>query len=110
MAGSTQEVVVIDSIGRQITLKKPGLLAQFQIVEAAGPEAAENRVYMSMILPLIYVVSIDGLPVPPPRRKSEIDALIQRLEDHGFLALRNGLEEHFADQSELDDKKAKVKE
>lgn len=94
LAKARAEVVVHDSEGRSITLRKPGVLAQYRLVEALG-DAAKNEVYTSMVLPLIYVWAIDDDHVPPATRKSQIEALIQRLDEHGIAAVVKGVQEHF---------------
>ena len=91
VARAAAETTVSDSTGRQITLKKPGILAQFRLVEAMGPEAAENSVYRYMCLPVLYVAAIDGEPVLPPTSKLELEALIQRLDEAGMLAVQQGM-------------------
>jgi hypothetical protein len=60
-----------------IRLKKPGVLAQYRLVEVLG-DSAKNEVYMAMVLPLLYVAAIDDQPNPTPTRKSEVEALFQR--------------------------------
>lgn len=82
-----QEETVTDARGRKITLRKPGVLAQFKIVEAVGPETAANQTYMQMVNPLIYVGAIDGDDVFLPATKREVEALIQRLDDDGLAAV-----------------------
>ena len=79
------EVVIVDARGRNIRLRKPSVLAQFRLVEALG-ESASNSVYMSMILPLVYVADIDGDPVRTGAKR-EIEALIQRLDEDGVTAV-----------------------
>ncbi len=69
-----------------ITVKKPGVLAQYRIVEVVG-DSAKNEVYMGMVMPLLWVTEIDGEPVPPPGTKRELEALIQRLGEDGVSAL-----------------------
>lgn len=83
-----------DARGRILTLKKPALLVQFRLTEAMGPEAAENGAYRAMCLPLMWVTAIDGEPVILPSTKLEIEALIQRLDDDGFLAIQAGIEKY----------------
>jgi hypothetical protein len=80
------ETTVTDDRGRKLTFKRPGPLAQFQIVEAMG-DAATNGTLMQMVNPLIYVVAIDGEPVFLPAKRSEVDALILKLGDEGLAAL-----------------------
>jgi len=104
VAKATAATIVHDTKGRAIELKKPGVLAQFRLIEALG-DSAKNEVYTRMVLPLIYVASIDGDLVAPATRKSEIEALIQRLDEEGIAAVVNGVNEHFGQQ---DPEKAKA--
>lgn len=104
-ASATAEV--LDERGRLITLKKPGVLAQFRLIEALG-DTAQNQVYMAMVLPLIFVSSIDGEAVIPPTRKSEVEALIQRLDEDGISAVQLGVREHYG-QSTPDEDRAAIK-
>lgn len=90
------EVTVTDAKGRTIVLKKPGTLAQFRLVELMG-ESAKNVVYMNMVLPLIFVVSIDGDSVNKAT-KPQIEALIQRLDDEGVEAVAQAVQEHWGKQ------------
>jgi hypothetical protein len=88
------EFTVTDSTGRVIKLKKPGVLAQFRLVEVLG-ESAKNQVYMGMVLPLIYVTAIDDLPVFQPTSKLEVEALIQQLDEAGCDAVMTGVQKHY---------------
>ncbi len=96
-----------DARGRTLTLKKPALLVQFRLTEAMGPEAAENGAYRAMCLPLMWVTAIDGEPVNQPSTKAEIEALIQRLDDDGFLAIQAGIEKYRAAAAEQSVQSAK---
>jgi len=87
---SKSEATVTDAKGREILLKKPGTLAQFRLVEMMG-ESAKNVVYMNMVLPLIFVASIDGDAVTKST-KAQIEALIQRLDDEGVEAVVQGVQ------------------
>lgn len=73
--------------GRTLTVRKPGVLAQYRLIEAVGPEAAANQTYMQMINPLLYLGAIDDDPVHLPVSKREVEALIYRLDDDGLGAL-----------------------
>nr|WP_251010398.1 hypothetical protein [Variovorax paradoxus] len=81
--------------GHSITLRKPGVLAQFKVVEMLGANAAVNSVFMGMVFPILYVTAIDGEPVPRCTTRNELDALIQRLDEDGVAAVMNGVQEHF---------------
>jgi hypothetical protein len=103
--GVTDEFAVEDSNGRQITLKKPGILAQYRLIEMMG-ESAKNQVYMAMVLPILYVTAIDGAPVPPPAKKSQVEALISRLDDAGVDAVMTAINERFGAANPDEDKEA----
>lgn len=81
---------VTDARGRRIGLKKPGILAQYRLVEMLG-DSARNEAFMGMILPVTFVVQIDDDEVPFPRTRRELDALIQRIDEDGLLAIQQGL-------------------
>ncbi|PKN07938.1 MAG: hypothetical protein CVU24_17995 [Betaproteobacteria bacterium HGW-Betaproteobacteria-18] len=91
---ASADVLVTDKRGRSFKLKKPGVLAQFRLVEALG-DVAKNEVYMGMVLPLIFIVAIDDDPVVQPASKLQVEALIQRLDEDGIEAVMNGVQEHF---------------
>lgn len=98
-AAAQTEFVVTDAKGRGITLKKPNLLAQFRLVQVIG-ETARNSAYMSMVSPLTYVVAIDSDPTLLPQSPRELDALIQRLDEHGYMAVIEGITKHFGGSAE----------
>ena len=95
-----QVVTVTDARGRVFSLKEPDVLAPYRIVQVVGGESAENRVYMNMIMPLLYLSTIDGDAVFTPASKREVDALIQRLGHDGVRVLRAGVETHFNEGNE----------
>lgn len=94
IAKAAAEFIVKDSAGRAITLRKPGLLAQYRLVEVLG-DNAKNEVYLNMCRPLIFIAAIDGDPVTQPTNKLQLEALIARVEDHGLSAVYAGAIEHF---------------
>lgn len=96
---------VVDARDRTLTLKKPGVLAQYRLIEALG-DSAKNEVYMNMVLPLIYVSAIDGTPVVQPNSKREVEALITRLDEEGIAAVMAGVAEHFGAPNPEKDKAA----
>lgn len=106
IAKANAESSVTDSTGRVIKIKKPGVLAQYRLVEIVGADAAKNEVYMSMVLPLIYVSEIDDKPLPQPRSKVEVDALIQRLDEAGIEAVMKGVQDAFGNADPEADKAA----
>lgn len=96
---AAREIVVNDGQGRGFTLRKPGVLAQFELIEALG-DTARNEVYMAMVLPLLFVAAIDGAPVVRPGSKAELNALIQRLDEDGIQAVMSGVMANFGSATE----------
>jgi len=93
---SVEPVVVQDTRGRKFILSKPSVLAQFRLVDILG-DTAKNETYMSMVLPLIWVTAIEeqGIeePVLLPTSRRELDALIQRIDEPGIIAIASKLQE-----------------
>ena len=109
IAKTQTEFSVTDARGRVIKLKKPAVLAQYRLVEALG-DSASNGTYMAMVLPLIYVVAIDEDAVYPAMKKSEVEALIQRLDEDGIQTVMEGVQECFGKVDPEADKKDLKKE
>lgn len=105
VAKAAAEQMVEDSTGRVITLRKPGVLAQYRLVEMLG-DAAKNQVYMGMCLPLLYVTGINDDKLPALASKRELEALIQRLDEAGIEAVMKGVQDHFGVQDPEADKAA----
>lgn len=92
--------VVVQAGEKLITLKRPEILAQYRLVETLG-QSAENRVYLTMCIPLIYVVAIDDERVAQPRTKLEVEALIQRLGEEGIKVVSNAVDNQFGADVEV---------
>ncbi|WP_298291420.1 hypothetical protein [Thiomonas sp.] len=96
----TQAEITVDTRdGKKLTLKRPNVLVQYRLVAALG-DLAENRVYLSMTLPLIYVAAIDGEQVLQPSSRREVEGLIQRLGEDGMAAVVEAIAEHFTPKDE----------
>jgi len=92
------EAQITDTAGRVFKLKNPGPLAQYRLVEKLGGQVASNQVYMNMVMPLIFIASIDGDPVRIDS-KAQLEALIQRLDEHGITAVMECYQENFLPKS-----------
>lgn len=92
-------VTIRDKQNRTIILKKPNAVQQFRLLELVGPEASKNQVYMNMALPILFIDSIDGVPVMMST-KGEFEALISRLDDEGILSVTNGVMENFKESED----------
>lgn len=91
------DVEVTDALGRVLTLRKPNVLAQYQLVKMLGADVASNQVYLSMVMPLLYLQKIEGDAANFSNQR-ELEALIQRLDEEGLQALASGIQEHFQSQ------------
>ena len=103
IAEATRPVTMQDPRGRVITLRRPGVLAQYRLIEALGPTAS-NEVYVRMCMPLLYVGSIDELEITPMTLKAEVEALIQRLGEDGVEAVMAGVQKHYGKSDPKADK------
>lgn len=93
---------VIEVGGKTISIKKPGVLMQFKIVEIVGAKTAENHVFMNMVMPILWVTHIDGLEVPQIVTRLELDALIQRLGADAIIAIGKKLNDLYDDSESAD--------
>lgn len=89
---ANKNVEVTSSDGRIFKIKKAGLLARARLFEVLG-DAASNQMYLSMILPLIYIISINGLPAPGLSSKLEIEGFLEVVGEEGLVAVSDGLKE-----------------
>jgi len=94
---------IIDDLGRIITLRKPGMLAQYRFVEMLG-RSADSESFMNMTMPLRYVIGIDDDDKVACGTRRELDALIQRLGEEGVTAVMKGVNEQFAPASAEEEK------
>lgn len=108
-AAAVTHEVTDKATGRKLTLKKPGVLAQYDFIEMLGPSRAANGAYVQMAMPVLYLVAIDGDPVDQPGKFSELRALLQRLDDSGIATIALGIEEKFGAQLTPEQAKAALK-
>ena len=87
--GDTLLVPVGD--GRTLTLTYPGPLAQYDMVQAMGADAADNGRLVRMFLPLIYLSAINDQRISPCTSLREMRGLIDRLGHKGLQALQRGV-------------------
>ncbi len=99
------EFHVTDKRGRVITLRKPPFIAQFDLIDALGASAG-NETYRGMVTPLLYVAAIDAESVSRPTTKNQLRALAQRLDEDGFVAVGEGIQQYFAEPEGVDEEQA----
>ena len=90
------EATIIDGRNRAIRLKKPDMLAQYDLVEVLGNDRASNSTFLSMVAPLIYVAEVAGEPVFPATTYAEVRALIKLLGEEGIQAVAEGIVKYFS--------------
>lgn len=106
IAGDMLNVPVGD--GRTLTLTYPGPLAQYDMVQAMGPEAADNARLVRMFLPLIYLSAINGEAISPATSILQMRGLVTRLGHKGLSALQRGVKVFDArDETDLADQAKK---
>lgn len=98
LAKAKQTYSVIDALGRNLILRKPGILATYAMIEALGADLSKNTTYVNMVLPIVYLVSVDDMEVIQPSTVREVKAILQMLEEEGIAALMEGIEANFGKQ------------
>lgn len=92
LAAASAETVATDTRGRKFTLRRPGILTSFKLVEIAGDARAKNEVWMGMMTPFMFLAQIEDPGEPPeliffPKVWEEMEALMTRLGDEGYTAI-----------------------
>ena len=85
-----EETKIIDKKGRVICIRKPPFTTRFKILRMVGSQNGNNDAYVSEILALSWISSIDGEPVVLTTER-EAEALLQRLDEHGYVSLIEGI-------------------
>lgn len=85
-------VTKTDSEGRVIVLRRVKPLQRLRFISAMG-ENSSNQLWVGTVGALMYVASIDGVAVNTPTTLREIEALYQRLDEHGMTAVYEGAAE-----------------
>ena len=92
-----------DKRGRVISVRKPGMLAQYRMVGMLG-KGADSEVYLNMCMPLIYLYAIDGDDDIPLDTVRQMETLICRLGNDGIACLMDLVAKNFSGGNEEKDK------
>lgn len=103
LAKANEEHFAVDARGRKIRIKKPGVLAQYRLIEALG-DLASNVTYRTAVMPLTYVAGIDDVVIHQPKNKLQVEALIQHLDEDGIEAVMAKVVEVFGETDPEKDK------
>lgn len=78
--------VIIDKLGRQITLRKPNILDRFYLMKHLG-ETAKVQQCVDLLTPTIYVAKIDGKVLGRPQNYVDCLDNMQTLGEEGNIAV-----------------------
>lgn len=92
-AAAKAAVEITDARGRKITIAKPGILQRMAFLKAMGDQ---SQTYLSNVGIAIYVTSIDGEDILPPKSEAAALAILAKLDDDGFDAVNAAAAKHFA--------------
>lgn len=87
---------VIDELGRKIKLKRPDAVDEYNLLSALNKDS-DKPSCVNMMLPQIYVQSIDGIPFEPASTLSECKANLKKLKHEGIKAV---IEQIFSENSQ----------
>lgn len=96
IASSSKVFDIVDDKGRKLVLKKPTVLAEIEFPLILGAERASNTMFLSRVMPLLYLDTIDGEKISPFNTFTDVEFLIQKLEHEGMDALTLAVVEYFA--------------
>src|SRR5574343_1167013 len=91
---STETVYVTDESGRKLGVKEPNYLKQTHFMRIL-PDNSPQR-YINMVLPVMYLVSIDDDVVSLPKNELQLDSLLNRLDTDGIIAITQAVKDHFS--------------
>lgn len=81
----------MDAEGRRLALRRLTALDKLRLFKAAGPQLAQNQMWLGMAVLAASVATIDDVPVPLPGNEGQIEALVSRLGDAGIAAVAAAL-------------------
>jgi len=84
-------LICADEDGRELVVRRLTALDRLRLFKAVGPVLTQNSAYLGMAALAASVISIDGVPVPPPSTEGQIEALVGRLGDGGITAIAQAL-------------------
>lgn len=91
----TETVTITDKLGRFLEVKRPSAADQLDLLEAAG-NRAEYTQWFGMAALIFCCVSVDGVPLPTPRKPEDFKKNAGILQDAGL----NAIAEYFLQQQQ----------
>ncbi|KAA0686007.1 hypothetical protein DTW90_34540 [Neorhizobium sp. P12A] len=84
-----------DKRGRRIGFRKMSMSMRRRLFKILSAEAGSKVQYVGLAAVAVCVTQINDDPISFPQTESEIDFLIDRLDDDGFEAVGAGMKKHF---------------
>jgi hypothetical protein len=88
-------VHVKDGKGRQLGIRKLDMSRRRRVLKVLSDEMSRKQQYLGLVMVAACVVEIDGEEISLPVTELQFDALIDRLDDAGFEAVGEAIQEHF---------------
>lgn len=96
-----------DKRGRQIGVRRITSSIRRRVIKALSAESGEKPRYFQMCVLAAAVVSIDGEDVRMPTTEMQFDALIDRLDDDGEVAVAKAYRQFVDPDDETPEEQAK---
>lgn len=100
VADANRIVRATDTRGRTFGIRKPGMSVKRRVFKTLSDEMARKQRYLGMVMLASSVVEIDGEPISLPTSELQFDALIDRIDDEGFVAIGDAITEHYGTTTE----------
>lgn len=89
--------MVTDKLGRKLEVKALSIVDQFDLLEAAQNQA-RYEYWFSLASIVFSCLSIDGVPLPKPRKPDDFKKNIGLLKDEGIEAILENLDHDVEEQ------------
>jgi hypothetical protein len=93
---------------KKVVLREPEGSSQFRATAMLPPNIAGNAQMVQMIQIMLYIESIDGIPVAPPQTFLQAQGLADRIGDEGLTLLNWTLEEAFPASNETQEQAKRI--
>lgn len=87
LAGAAEPQMVVDSLGRRLSVRRLTALDKLRLFKAAGPTLVQNSAWIGLALLAASVTAIDDVPMPFPATEAQIEALVAKLGEDGLTAV-----------------------
>jgi hypothetical protein len=89
------KVVITDSTGRTLTIRKLNAFDRMKLFQAAGAELSENSAWIAYALCAGSVTAVNGAPESFPTSQRAIENMVKFLGDEGITAVSKAYKENF---------------